>query len=306
MILARRIPAIVILGAVLWGPAARAARGADEGAPPAAEILAEAGALIKAQRLPEALEPLERLLAREPANLEALLLLGKVYNGVGRRDDGIRLLEPVVLAHPDDPRVLGLYAGQCLLRAGELGVGFRALRLARRGREVMERAALLAPQDIAYREGLVDFYRQAPGIAGGSMDKAREHADAIALLDPVRGAAWQASILLQEKKFAEALVASDRALAASPDDYVALFTLGRCVSESGLRLDDGERVLRRCLTMAPSSSEPSHAAVWFRLGLIADLRGDLAGARTAHRTSLKLEPSFNRPAEALKRLGEGK
>lgn len=272
----------------------------------AATTLAAAEALIAAQRLPEAREPLEALIAREPANLEALLLLARVYDRMGRRDDGIALLEPVVKAHPDDARVSGLCGGMSLLRAGELGAGFRALRLARHGRDLMERAVRLAPDEISYREGLVDFYRQAPGLAGGDMDKAREHADAIARLDPVRGAAWRASILIEEGKYAEALAACDAALAARPDDYVALFTLGRTVSESGLRLDDGERALRRCLAMVPAPSNPSHAGVWYRLGLIAERHGDKAAARACHEESLKLEPSFNRPAEALERLAKAR
>ena len=267
-----------------------------------AAILAEASRLVEAQRLPEAREPLENLLRREPKNLEAVLLLGRVYDRTGRRDQTIALLEPWIESHPDNVRLLGLYAGACMLRAGELGVGFRALRLARRGRDLMERAVVLDPTDIAYREGLVDFYRQAPGLAGGSLAKARAHADAIAAIDPVRGAAWQAAILLQDKKIPEALAACDAALRARPDDYIALFTLGKTVSESGLRLADGEAALRRCLKAVPRPSEPSHAGVWYRLGRIAEHRKDLPAARAAYEESLRLEPQFNRPAEAMARL----
>lgn len=276
--------------------------------PPAlsASVLDDARRLVEAQRLLEAREPLEQLLLGEPENLEAALLLARVYDRTGRRDETIELLEPFVARHPDNVRVIGLYAGACMLRAGELGVGFRAIRLARRGRELMERAVVLAPDDIAFREGLVDFYRQAPGLVGGSLTKAREHADAIARIDPVRGGAWQASILLQDKKFTEALAACDAALRARPDDYVALFTLGRAVSESGLRLADGEAALRRCLAVVPLPSEPSHAGVWYRLGLIAELQKNIPAARAAYAESLKLEPQFNRPAEALRRLdGKG-
>ena len=264
--------------------------------------LSEVRALLAAGRLPETLAPLEKLHAEHPVSVEVALLLARAYNGVGRRDQGIELLEPFVASHPDDPQVLGLYAGQCMLRAGELGTSFRALRLARRGSALMERAVTLAPQDIGYREGLVDFYRQAPAIAGGGLEKARAHADAIARIDPVRGAAWQASILMEEKRYADALAACDAALAARPDDYVALFTLGRTVSESGLRLADGEAALRRCLAMTPKPSEPSHAGVWYRIGLIAEKNGDFAAARSAYRASLEREPTFNRPAEGLKRI----
>lgn len=265
-------------------------------------VLAEARRLVEAQRLPEAREPLEQLLRREPANLEAALLLGRVYDRLGRRDDVIDLLDPWVAKHPDNARLLGLYAGACMLRAGELGVGLRAMRLARRGRDHMERAVALEPAEIAYREGLVDFYRQAPGLVGGSLAKAGEHADAIAVIDPVRGGAWQAAILLQDKKIPEALAACDAALQARPDDYVALYTLGKTVSESGLRLDDGETALRRCLEIVPRPSEASHAGVWYRLGLIAEHRKDFAAARAAYAESLRLEPHYNRPADALKRL----
>lgn len=276
---------------------------AGENAGPA-DVLTEARSLIEASRLPEAREPLEALVKREPKNVDALLLLAQVYNGMGRREDGMTLLEPLLDEHRNDARVVGFYAGICLLRAGELGASFRALRLARKGCELMERAVELAPRDITYREGLVDFYRQAPGIAGGSLDKARGHAEEIARIDPVRGGAWLASILLEEKKFTEALAACDAALKERPDDYVALYTLGRVVSETGQRLDEGEAALRRCLARAPAPGEPSHAGVWYRLGLIAEKRGEPDAAREAHRESLKLEPSFNRPAEALKRLGE--
>jgi len=274
------------------------------GWPSRAVTVAAARALIEAHRLPEAREPLEQILTREPDNLEARLLLARVCNGTGRRDKGIEILEPAVAAHPDDARVLGLYGGQCLLRAGELGPGLRALRLARRGRDLLERAVVLAPSDISYREGLVDFYRQAPRVAGGSLEMARGHAEAITRLDPVRGGAWEAAILVQEKRFSEAMSACDRALAARPDDYAALFSLGRTVSECGLRLDDGERSLRRCLEKVPMPSEPSHAGVYYRLGLIAEWRKDTVAARRLYRSSLNLEPTFNRPAEALKRLDE--
>ena len=275
---------------------------ADAPVPPAREVIENAHQLIKNRRLPEARRPLEELLAREPENIEAALLMAWIHDGLGRRDDAIALLEPFLEKNASDSRLLGVYAGQCMLRAGELGLGFRALRLARRGREFMERAVALDPDNIAYREGLVDFYRQAPAIAGGSLEKARAHADALARLDPVRGAAWQASILVEEKKFSEALAACDAALAARPDDYAALFNFGRTVAESGLRLDEGERALRGLLGRVPRPGEPSHAGVWFRLGLIAERRGDREAALAAHREALRLEPNFNRPAEALRRL----
>lgn len=292
-----RLVPVCWLAAVLGTSAARAEVGASA-------ILAEATSLIEAGRLPEARAPLEALVNREPERLEARLLLGRVYDGMRLREEAIRLLEPALKAYPDDGRVLSLYASQCLLRAGELGTSLRALRLARRGSEQMERAVLLAPENIAYREALIYFYRQAPALAGGSLAKAKKHALALAEIDPIRGGVEMSSIFIEEKRYPEALAASDAALAAGPDDYRALFTLGRTVSEAGIRLEDGDAALRRCLLATPTADQPSHAAVWFRLGRIAEQRLDFSAARAAYQTSLVLDPLYHRSADALRGLAE--
>lgn len=277
-----RSPRLLLLFSGLTALACGAAPG---GPRPAGEIVAEARALVNASRLPEAREPLEALLAREPLHLEGALLLAGIYDALRRRDEAIRLLEPFLERHPEDHRVLGFYAGQCLLRAGELGSGFRALRLARRGVERMERAVELAPGEVAYREGMIRFYGEAPRLAGGGLDKAHAHAAALARIDPVRGAAWQAALFVREGKAEEALAACDRALAAEPEDYAALFALGRTAAATGRRLDEGEAALRRLLGRTPSPEQAGHASVWRQIGLIAERRGDAEAAREARRRS---------------------
>ncbi|MEY4489516.1 MAG: hypothetical protein RIQ79_2024 [Verrucomicrobiota bacterium] len=269
---------------------------------PPSDTLASARQLIAASRLPEAREPLAAALAISPDNLELRVLLAEVLGRLHRRDEAIDLLKAALETRPEDASLLGAYGGQLLLRADELGSGLRALLLARRGRAAMEHAVTLAPRSISLREGLIQFYRKAPALAGGDREKARAHAAALAAIDPVRGAVWGASMLIDDERYPEALAACDTALAARPDDYVALFLLGRTVSESGLRLADGETALRRCLTLAPQPSEPSHADVNYRLGLIAEKRGDHPAARAAYNLALAESPTFTPAAEALQRV----
>ncbi len=270
--------------------------------PPASETLAEARRLIATSRLPEAREPLATLLAREPDNLEARLLLAEVLGRLHRRDEAITLLKDAVETRPEDVPLLGAYGGQLLLRAGELGSGFRALLLARRGRAALEHAVTLDPRAPRLREGLIQFYRKAPALAGGDRGKARAHAEALAQIDPVRGAVWNASLLIDDKRYPEALAICDAALVARPGDYVALFLLGRTVSESGLRLADGEAALRRCLELAPQPGEPARADVNYHLGLIAEKRGDRPAARAAYTLALTESPTFTPATEALQRV----
>ena len=59
--------------------------------------------------------------------------------------------------------------------------------LARRTKAEFERAADLAPDYLDAREGLVEYYLAAPGILGGSKDKARAEAAEIAKRNAFRG-----------------------------------------------------------------------------------------------------------------------
>ncbi|AHF89803.1 hypothetical protein OPIT5_05690 [Opitutaceae bacterium TAV5] len=273
---------------------------------PAADALSAARTLLDTERLPEAREPLETFLAAEPQNAEARLLLGRVYIGLGRLADAVATLEPALRATPDTaplaPRLLAEYGRACLLHASELGFSFRAPSLARRGRDALEKASALAPDNIAYHEGLVEFYRHAPGIAGGSRSKAMAHAQAITRLDAVRGSLHEAALSADEKRFTEALALCDRALAAEPDNYFALYTLGRIAADSGQRTDEGQRALLRCLTMTPTPTEPTRASVYFRLGLLAEKQNQRSQAFDYLKESLRLDPHWGPAQEALKRV----
>ena len=52
----------------------------------------------------------------------------------------------------------------------------------------------------------------------------------------------------------------------------------------------------------PAKEEPSHAAVHWRLGNIAERRRETAAARTAYETALKLDPNFKQAAASLAKL----
>ncbi|WP_052361158.1 tetratricopeptide repeat protein [Geminisphaera colitermitum] len=139
-------------------------------------------------------------------------------------------------------------------------------------------------------------------IAGGSRAKALAHAQAATRLDPLRGGLLEASIHADEKRFTEALALCDAALAAAPDNYLALYTLGRIAADSGLRPADGTAALLRCLTLKPTPAEPPHSAVYFRLGLIAEKQNHRDEARAHFATSLRLAPAYRPALDAARRV----
>ncbi len=264
--------------------------------------LTSAIALFDAKRVPEARAELAALVAREPKNIRALWYLGRSELAMQRREDAAATLGKAAELAPGDHRILADYGSASLLRATELGASFSAIGHARRGRTALEQAVKLSPDTVAYREGLVQFYTRAPGFAGGSFDKAYAHIAEISKRDPARGTVIRANTLASEKRYAEALEVCEKFIIDHPDNYLALYTLGRIASETGLHLARGETALRRCLQLTPRIEEPDHAGAHYRLGMIAEKASRPADARRDYQAALALEPVFPEASAALARL----
>ena len=208
--------------------------------------------------------------------------------------------------------------------------------LARKAKAALERAVALAPNFIDARDGLVEFYLAAPGIMGGSVDKARAQAAEIKRIHPYRGELASLQVAQHGKDTAavvrayEALIASfpdslrayselsqlhqarkqwdaawrtvDAWNARMPDSWVAKYVIGRTAAESGQRGEQGERALREYITHEVGPGEPSIAAAHWRLGMILEKRGDRDAARREYEISAKLDPKLQGPKDGLARL----
>lgn len=208
--------------------------------------------------------------------------------------------------------------------------------LARRTKGEFEKAAALDPSYIPAREGLVRFYIAAPGMMGGSLDRAQEQAEAIARINAWRGGLAHANVAIARKDTAALLRAHEGLAAQYPDSTVPFFALfnvnaarkawpaawnavdrlermrpdlavvqyaiGRAAAESGEQLDRGEAALRDYLQHAPQPGEPPLAAAHWRLGMIAERRGDRVAARKAYESAAALDPNLRPAREALSRL----
>jgi tetratricopeptide (TPR) repeat protein len=208
--------------------------------------------------------------------------------------------------------------------------------LARRTKGEFERAVALDSTYVAPREGLLRYYLAAPGFLGGSVDKAREQAAAIAKLNPYRGAMAHGNVAFAAKDTAGFIRANEELVTAYPDSagpYLTLmnvqltrkqwalawqvmdrferaipehpilrYAMGRVAAESGEQLDRGEAALRSYLQRTPAPNEPSLAAAHWRLGQVAEKRGDKAAARQEYETASKLDPNLRQVKEALSRL----
>ncbi len=226
----------------------------------------------------------------------------------------------------------GRASGEQASRANPL----RQPGLARRTKGEFERAVALDSTYIAPREGLLRYYLAAPGFLGGGVGRAREEAAAIARLNPYRGAMALGNVAFVAKDTAELIRVHEGLLQEYPDSASSYFTLvnvqlarkqweaawavlerlersradlatvryaiGRTASESGEQLDRGEAALRAYLDHTPRPNEPTTAAAHWRLGMIAERRGDLAAARQAYGTATAMDPNLRQAKEALARV----
>lgn len=271
-------------------------------ADPSGNALEQANTLIQAARYPEARAQLSSLVANEPRNASALRLLGQTELKLHNRESAVDAFARAAALSPEDAPLLADYGTACLLVATDRGVSFSAIGFARRGRDALEKAAQLAPDSVAYREGLVQFYARAPAVAGGSFAKAYAHLAEIARRDPARAEILKANVLCSEQRYEESAAACEAFLRDHPDSYLAHYTLGRVASETGRNLPQGEQHLRRCLQLTPLPQEPDHAGAYYRIGVIAEKAGRLDDARQAYEFALREEPSQEKAASALARL----
>src|SRR5918992_2637378 len=151
--------------------------------------------------------------------------LGRIAVIEDRPEDAVGLFERAIKAdgrNADYHLWLGLAVG---LQAREAG-RFRQAMLAGRAKGEFERAVALNPRSIGAREGLVQFYSMAPGIAGGSMRRAREHATEIARVSPMRGHLASGTIREREKDYPGAEREYLAGASLAPDSAAPLLALG--------------------------------------------------------------------------------
>lgn len=266
------------------------------------EQLEEIRALLRSSKISEAEVAARRLVERFAAEAEAHVQLGGVLMAKQDAAGAVQAFERAAALAPRDSAIqrrLGDAYGFAAQQAGMMA----KLGLARKCLAAYERAVSLDPASIPARQSLLMFYQAAPAMVGGGMDKAYAQADEIRRLDPERGRLAFAQLYAAERKWAAAFAEFEAVLEADPDNYLALFQVGRLAALSGERVERGLATLRRALTLTPPTGAAGHEAVHWRLGMLLERIGDRAGARAAYESALQVNPQFLQARDALRKLG---
>ncbi len=286
--------------------AADLAREATNDASLPAELRA-AGMLVQSHEVAEARRAFERILVRAPANAEANTMLALLACDAGEWEKALRYAGQAVATAPENASCQYAWAAANGLAALKAGL-FSKLGYAKKCLAGYQRAAALEPRTLQYHWALLNYYQQAPSLAGGSKELAYAQAAEIRQLNAEQGRQAFTQLYVGEKKYAEAFHSYDEILRSTPDDYVALYQLGRIAILSGQRLDDGLAAFQRCLQQTPPEGvdAPSHANVHWRIGSLWELKQKPEAARAAYLAALQAQPDFSRAQQALQKLGPPK
>lgn len=209
--------------------------------------------------------------------------------------------------------------------------------LARRIKGEFDKASQLDPTSIDARHGLIQFYSQAPGVMGGSMDKAKEQAREIMKLSAWRGHYEMAQLLERDKDVAGAEKDYAAAVAAAPDStqpyqYLGSFyrrqkrwddalktyetalehrpdagglhlNIAYTLNQSGQNLERGERETRTWLTTAAADAPKINVATaHYLLGQFAEKSGKKDVAKSEYQQALAVVPTHSDAKRALEAL----
>jgi tetratricopeptide (TPR) repeat protein len=298
-----------------------------------APSLQQGVALFNQGRWEDARRTLTPLAAREP---EAQYWLGRIALEENRSDEAVSVLEKAAAALPNRAEVhlwLGDAYGAQALRAGMI----KQATIAPKVRREYERAVQLDANNIDARDRLIQFYLLAPGVMGGSVDKAKAQALEIGKRDKLRGHRALATIAMNQKDPATARRELQTAVKEQPGSAPAHTALGSFYMtvdknykatdeelQAALRIDPaympvyarigqlaqlsrtnlprGEEALRKYLTYVPKDREPSRVSALFWLGGIYEAEGRKAEARQAYLQAQKIAPDVKMIADALKRV----
>lgn len=283
----------------------------------------------------KALQNAEAFAKANPNNADAWILLTRARLQAGKSESAVASAERAVKLAPKNAQSQYWLGNAYGSRIGEVGMVSK-MSMAPKLREAFETTLVLDPNNLDARESLLQFYLQAPAIAGGGKDKALAQAGEIAKRDAARGHLAKAQIYLHEENNSAALKSYEAAYAANPannDVRLALgiayqqskqwpeafrhfrawikadpkagaawYQIGRTAVLSGLQIEEGIAALQLYLKLPHNANEPQNKHAYYRMGQLYAKAGQKAEARAAFQSALKLDPGFKDAKAELAKL----
>jgi len=293
--------------------------------------------LITEQKYDEARAETQALIAKNGSDDVALHCMGRVYIAMDKAGDAGGWFEKAIKVN-DKVSVHHLWLGNSIGEQAQHASKLKQPFMARRIKSEFEKAVELDPASIDGRHGLIQFYSQAPGVMGGSLDKAKDQAREIEKLNAMRGHVEMALLLenkdkdiagaereytaamtaapdsvfgynnlasyyRRQKKYTESIAVYERLLKARPDNITTHLNIGYNLALSGENLDRGEHEIKTWLADPPKDAPAVNTGfAHYVLGMIYERQSKKDAARAEYQSALTFNPKHTDAKKALDAL----
>ncbi|MCE1188194.1 MAG: tetratricopeptide repeat protein [Ignavibacteria bacterium] len=253
---------------------------------------------IESGKLKEAKPILETLIGMDKNNHEAHYYLGKIFF---LQKDGEKAAEQFEKAIELNPKNSDYHCllGQAYGMDAQNSSIFTQIKLAPKIKREFQTAVDLNPKNVAARKGLITYYLRAPGIMGGSNDKALAEAKTLVSIDEKSGRIVLATIYLEQNNFsaAENECKQLEAKFGNQKDFSSFYNDYGYMLLKQKRYDEAIQKFQKQISL-----NPENANAYDSLGDGYKAAGKKNEAIAAYKKALQLDPNFEASKKNLSEL----
>jgi tetratricopeptide (TPR) repeat protein len=256
--------------------------------------------LLEQQNWEESIKVFLGIIDADENNAEAHFHVAYSYYRLGDLDEAIEHAERSVELEEDNAKYHFRLGELYSVDAQDASI-FRAPGLASDLKEQFERVLELDSLHIGARIALAQFYFHAPGIVGGDIDKALEHAQIVADLDEKQGHFLLSQIYESEGRNEEAeneLKFLEGKFGNDPDFYYFYNVYGYFLMNQD-RIDEAMEKFKKQVALAPDKYNPYDS-----LGDAYRRKGMLKEALAEYRKAVQINPEFESSLKAIEEIEE--
>jgi tetratricopeptide (TPR) repeat protein len=134
------------------------------------------------------------------------------------------------------------------------------------------------------RENMIEFYLQAPGIVGGSVEKAMAESDTIKTYDPYAGYIAEARVRAYQKEKVKQEECYRKAISITPKNIIAYQALWLLYMNDN-NVKQADEIFKKAVALVDNKSD-----IYFQMGLFYVEKNEFAEARDMFETALKKDP----------------
>jgi len=277
----------------------------------------------------------ESYLKQNPSNDTAVFYLGRIFFQEKNYEKSLEFFEKAVKMK-DKNSAYHFWVGMTYGRKAQDASVLKQPGYAKKMKNELELAINFDPSNLDARTNLAMFYIKAPGIMGGSIEKANEQAKEIKKLDFLQGLQTYVEIFKQEKKYDlvekeiqtgiekfpdstvlyfqlaymyeelknydKAISTFEKIIKVDPTQNYAYYRVGRIGAMYNVYLEKAADCLKKYLLIKPSGTNPPLASAHWRLGMVYKNMGDKNLAKKEYEAALTLDPNHKEAKDALSKL----